>query len=70
MKRRSLFSGSRKGKVPLPYVPAFRRRFAAMAGQANCGQSEPNAFADLQSIIEDAPFMLGRGQPPAGADIG
>ena len=37
-KRRSLFSGSRKGKLPLPKVP-----------DSNCAQSEPNAFADRQS---------------------
>jgi hypothetical protein len=38
-----------KGKLPLPRVPAFRLRVEATAGHVNCAQSEPNAFADMQS---------------------
>jgi len=45
MEQRSWFNRS-----PNRNVTAFRLREDAMAGQANCAQSEPNASADMQSI--------------------
>ena len=56
MKRRFLFSGSRKQNLPAVCLRSeatagqVRRRNEVMTEQANCTQTEPNAFADRHSI--------------------
>ena len=54
MKRRSWFSGSRKGKLPLPHVPASN---PAAAG------SEPNAWADMLGCANPKSEMGWHPQP-------